>query len=435
MSYASQHMRLIIIIKNGLILATYALACLSFSTYAATPIFEIQALKSSSEPSPSFKKKINLNAALSNTMVGDQLVFPLTQSDVKTLTVTRKQSLANGDITLFASDSDGNHLTLTLGRAAVFGSLNGANLNQSITYEPKSGQYVIDLTSPEIEQIDLGDDGKIPPSFKKQSRPSVPAQELRKQSEATTAVSEITLLAIYSPEFASGFGSAISRINQMIAFTNSSFARSGILIELKLAKAEQLVFPNDSDNLTLLNQVTNGEGAFSGVEQLRNAAGADMVTVLRFTPGFSGSGIAWVNGDNDNFAYSINQFSPVGFDSVFAHEIGHNLGSGHERASVNSVSSAPCNFNLTGYSCGHGNSANGWGTIMSRLNSGAVNHVFSNPAQTCLGEPCGIPQGQTNAADNTTSFNFARIAVSNFRDTPNQASATPATLLILLSDD
>ena len=57
---------------------------------------------------------------------------------------------------------------------------------------------------------------------------------------------------------------------------------------------------------------------------------------------------------------------------------------------------------------------------MSYLNRAAWNFVFSNPALNCNGEPCGIAQGQANAADNRTSFNITGPLVEAFRiDTTN----------------
>jgi hypothetical protein len=141
-----------------------------------------------------------------------------------------------------------------------------------------------------------------------------------------------------------------------------------------------------------------------------------MVAVLSLSDTSSANGVAWVNDNSPDFAFSATRLSVRCCNSVFAHELGHSLGSGHESESVN-ASSDGCNaFNFTGYSCGHGNASRKWGTIMSRLNSEIVGNVFSNPlSNDCLGEPCGIAQGQSGAADNTRSFNILRLLIENFR--------------------
>jgi hypothetical protein len=157
-----------------------------------------------------------------------------------------------------------------------------------------------------------------------------------------------------------------------------------------------------------------------------------------------------VNADNPNFAFSSTRLSTRCCNSVFAHELGHNLGSQHERASVNDIGNV-CNSNgFTNYSCGHGNASLNWGTIMSRLNSQIVGNVFSNPLSSdCLGEPCGIAEGQSGAADNTRSFNLARLLIKNFREdavvvppvqppsgmSNTDASGLPVIINLLLDDD
>ena len=54
---------------------------------------------------------------------------------------------------------------------------------------------------------------------------------------------------------------------------------------------------------------------------------------------------------------------------------------------------------------------------MSYLNDRAVGYRFSNLDSDCQGQPCGIPEGQPNAADNRRSFNLSRVLVEAFRPT------------------
>lgn len=177
-------------------------------------------------------------------------------------------------------------------------------------------------------------------------------------------------------------------------------------------------FNNAANTGDLLDDATDGVGSFSSVDALRNQYFADLVAVLPFKASGSIGGIAWISGNSAANAYSVSQFAPWGSDSLFAHEVGHNLGSGHERISANPNQPDPCDGGYTGYACGHGNGAQG--TIMSYLDDSAWSFVFSNPDLDCDGEPCGIANGQNNATDNKSSFNITAPLVSSFRvDTSN----------------
>ena len=201
--------------------------------------------------------------------------------------------------------------------------------------------------------------------------------------------------------------------------------------------AEQINFNNAAAENTLLDQITFANGAFTSVPTLRNQVGADMVALLALDDPFSARGLAWVNGESADFAYSVTKISVQVGDSVFAHEIGHNMGSGHEHAAVSPGVPGPCESFFRSYACGHGNSAAGWGTIMSRLNDEAVGFRFSNLDSDCFGQPCGVPAGQANPADNRLAFNESRRLIANFRRTvipnPNDPASNVGWLSAVIS--
>jgi len=399
---------------------------------------------------------ISFNQDVRQSKTGDTLTIPLSSKEwsnqkspgqpLTQFTISDNKLMAGGGNVIKAQSKNGIHLLLSADQKATYGSINGFGVKLSISSDAERGMVLIDQNHAEFPIIDFGHDGIIPPN-KLVSLSGMeqmePAQKLALESmqQTSSGSSNIRMLILYSNEFATGFSSPIARINQLLEFTNQSMQRSGIKIEFTLALAQVLNFDNNLTTSQVLGQVQPGTGAFSGVASLRDQVSADMVAVLSFQPGFSANGVAFVNGDNPNFAFSSTRLSPGCCDSVFAHELGHNLGSGHEHASANPFASNPCTaFNFTGFSCGHGNASGnggqGWGTIMSRLNSSVVNDVFSNPALNCLGAPCGIPEGQTNPADNFTSFNISRLLVANFRPDPlpdppsNPPSSPPRNTVI-----
>lgn len=420
-----------------------------------------------SETQHSYASAALLNIELSTLIKGNTITISLPDRQLLELQVTKLKT-NQGITSLHASGNDGELLVLNYDNKASYGSLNGNGLRYNITSDKNSPNVSSDGSSliftninhTDFPEIDLSEDALVPPTMDaskpimeqldSSQRAAIGLDDELATSAQNISTSTIRMLILYSQEFGNGFSSPLARINQLIDFTNTSFQNSNIPITLELAEARQVNFNNNLSTNNTLDLVTNAQGSFSNVEQLRDQFAADMVAVLSFQPGFSSNGVAWINGSNPNFAFSSTRLSPGCCDSVFAHEIGHNLGSGHERNSVNPSNSA-CDFNFTGYSCGHGNRNNtqgSWGTVMSRLNSNLVNHVFSNPSLSCLGEACGVPQGSSNSADNFASFNMSRLLVAQFRpdpagtpdlpDSPNPGTPSPssvAPLMLLLLDE
>ena len=354
---------------------------------------------------------IRINRDMSALNVGDWLDLPLPDGSTLSMNIEEKLSTPNGDVQFISRFEIDGLAVITFGQDSIFANFSNKQHNYGIGLDENRQSFLIDHNA-SANTVDLGDDMRVPEDTPAKTFLNSSAQPSTANATANNK-SVVTLLALFSPQFANGFVNPVTRINQMIAFTNAAYVRSGVHIELRLAHARQVSFNNSTDIGTLLDQVTNGTNAFSGVPALRNQHFADMVAVLPFSTGGSVSGVAWVNGDRERYAYSVSQFAAWGSDSVFAHELGHNLGSGHERRSANPAQNSPCSGGFTGYSCGHGNGSEG--TIMSYLNDAAWNSVFSNPNLDCNGEPCGIVKGQSNAADNKSSFNITGPLVEAFQ--------------------
>lgn len=366
-------------------------------------------------------RSININRQVASLDNGQSFIFPLPDGNTIEITVVSVSTLQNGDTLLkgsFGNNGDGSAI-ITFGANATFANISSAEHSYSISLDENQNTFLINNKLISLE-VDKSNDMVYPPNFEPMShtRESAKNPSSKPTAKMNSGLSEVTLLFIYSNEFASGFANPVTRINQMIAFSNDAYVRSGINIELKLAHAQQLNFNNSENIGTLLSQARLGTGSFSNVHSIRDQYYADMVAVLPFRSGGSIGGVAYVNGNSQSYAYSVSQFAPYGSDALFAHEVGHNLGSGHERISANSSQPDPCGGGYTGYACGHGNGSQG--TIMSYLNDRAWDFVFSNPGLDCESEPCGIAQGSPNAADNKTSFNITGPLIEAFRvDTSN----------------
>jgi len=355
---------------------------------------------------------IRISRSMPTNNIGDKIRMPLPNGSFLSLKIDKKWKTENGDVQFIARFDKDGFAIITHGKDSTFANFSSAEHNFGISLDRRRKAVLIDHNE-SSNSVDLKDDMVLPREHSNENK--LDFQTLTNTpAPSANNKSVVTVLAAYSPEFANGFANPVTRINQMIAFTNLAYERSGIHIKLELAYTEEIPFENNSDLRILLDQVTNGTGIFSDVPALRNQYYADTVVVLPFSKAGIVSGLAWRSGNRESLAFSVAQFAVWGSDTVFAHELGHTLGSGHERISVNPLQEFPCSGGFTGYSCGHGNGSKG--TIMSYLKRSAWNHVFSNPTLNCAGEPCGIAQGKNNAADNSTSFNITGPLVAAFRD-------------------
>src|SRR5262249_50213552 len=98
------------------------------------------------------------------------------------------------------------------------------------------------------------------------------------------------------------------------------------------------------------------------------------------------------------------------------HEMGHNMGLNHDRA-TDGCASGYCGAGAASYAFGY-RDPGFFRTIMAYACSSPgcprILH-FSNPNVAYAGRPTGIDPGAPTAADNALALNDTRVAVSNFR--------------------
>jgi uncharacterized repeat protein (TIGR02543 family) len=264
------------------------------------------------------------------------------------------------------------------------------------------------------------------------------------ESQATAAdatPTTIDVMILYTPGLASRLGGGLSaRLDQLVALSNQAYRDSGVYINLRLVHKQQVNYSDTTTNTVALNALTQGaDPALTNVASLRNTYGADLVSLIRpFNYSTSGGscGVAWIGGYGGqpvsgyaSYGYSVigdgrdvngsNYYCP---DLSFTHELGHNMGSLHDRANAGGGSGA------YPYSYGYGVSGT-FGTVMSYINPRVGK--FSNPAITCAGGiTCGISETAANSANNALSLNNTRAAVASFRgaqQTPPPPPPPPST--------
>jgi hypothetical protein len=356
---------------------------------------------------------IRINHQAQFLEVGDTLRVPISDQASAVFQVYRRVKAANGDVSLWAKGgTPQDWLVVTFGDQQTYAGFGLAGQNYTIGWDRALGSFLIDGRALPKGSIELHNDMFYPSVHGK--APLLPKDQPPVTNQSSAEKSIISLMAVYSPAFSSAFGSAQTRINQMINFTNAAYERSGIKIELEFVHSLEIDFYDYQSPHQTLFEVTEGSGDFTTVSFNRAINYVDLVTVLPFVDRPQVRGAAWVSGRNMHYAHSVVQFARWGSDAVFAHELGHNLGSGHERATVNPQLSNPCDpsYTFAVYACGHGNGAQG--TLMSYLDRDGWGNVFSNPRQTCSGIPCGVRAGLPDAADNHRAFNESGPLVARY---------------------
>ena len=258
----------------------------------------------------------------------------------------------------------------------------------------------------------------------------------------TVPATVIDVLVLYTPGFVTQRGAQWRlRLDQLVALANQAYVDSGVSIRLRLVATQQVAYADNTYNTTALPLLLNNDSAsgFAGVSALRSKYGADLVTLVRpFSNAGQGGncGMGYILGTTGypiylyaSYAYSVvsdGTDTASGYyctDYTFAHELGHNMGSMHDRATV-----AAQGGGVGAYPYGFGYGMSGsFGTIMSYINPRIGK--FSNPNDlSCGGKyACGISEtnNTTTSANNVLSLNNTRTSVANFT-----ASTVPDTLTI-----
>lgn len=203
----------------------------------------------------------------------------------------------------------------------------------------------------------------------------------------------------------------IALANQSIAVTNQAYINSGVNLALELAYAEETTLSEAGvDMSTLLSRIrSNGDGFGDDVHTIRNQVMADFVSLFTSRDMGGYCGIAsLMSSVSTSFAPSA--FSVVGRNCAtgnlsFPHELGHNMGSHHDRANAGSTPA---------YSYSYGRQfppeSPLYRTIMSY---GGMTRVpyFSSPNVSYGGYATG-----TSTENNALSLNNVASTVVRFRD-------------------
>jgi len=241
------------------------------------------------------------------------------------------------------------------------------------------------------------------------SGPLVEAFERRQLLSASI----IDVMVLYTPEAAFDAGGSLaihSQINRAVADTNMALANSQVNASLRLVYAGSVNYSESGAVSTDLLNLQQGVAGLSGVGSSRTKYGADLVSLWVGAEAGSEAGQAFQPDSSSNAlaAYGFNvveeQYATDNF--TFAHEIGHNLGAGHD-ASDPTPRTIPYAYGKT-FTLGNYNV----GDIMSNDGVERIPY-YSNPNVSYQGVPTGNPDNSAHPADNARAMNqFAPIVAA-----------------------
>ncbi|HCK80388.1 MAG TPA: hypothetical protein DIC59_02840 [Candidatus Competibacteraceae bacterium] len=401
------------------------------------------------------REPVRLNRAIADLPLRAKARFSLPFGVSYELVYDGRQDHPSGNVTwsgYLREYGDDYRAVITFGEEGASGRILTPD-GEFLIESDAGGEWLVDPQAAGLKPLEPGDDAVVPLPEGLQmplldSKRGAGAVDRGHDARAVpmaadTTSATIDVMILYTPGLASRLGSGLSaRLDQLVALSNQAYRDSGIYINLRLVRSQQVNYSDTTTNDAALDALTGGsDPALAGVAGLRDTYGADLVSLVRpFNHSTSGScGVAWIGGYGGqpisayaNYGYSVigdgrdvNGSGYYCLDLSFVHELGHNMGSLHDRAnSGGGIGAYP-------YSYGYGVSGT-FGTVMSYLSPRIGK--FSNPAITCAGGiACGVSETAANSANNALSLNNTRMAVAGFRSAPPPAPSTAYALTVTKS--
>ena len=237
------------------------------------------------------------------------------------------------------------------------------------------------------------------------------------------AMTSIDVAVFYTPAArrrAGGTAEIEAEIDLLVAETNQAYEDSGVNLRIVLAAREEVPYEeeNGSGHLAIQRLAREPDGYMDEVHAIRDRVGADLVHLIAEVTDVGGA--AYLAG-----AFGLT-CAACGA-GTFAHELWHNMGLSHDRYVDHGRLAYSYGYvNQRAFADGAPESA-GWRTIMAYvkqcsdagLGCGSILR-FSNPNQSYLGDPLGVPgESRTSAvtgpADAVRALNITRHSVAAFR--------------------
>lgn len=235
-------------------------------------------------------------------------------------------------------------------------------------------------------------------------------------------------MVLYTAEAAQqagGTAAITSRVTRAISDTNLTLSNSQIDASVRLVHQGEINYSESGVLNTDLLNLQQGRAGLSSVAQLRQQYGADLVSLWVGNETGTEAGEAFQPGSTataqPQSGFNVVEAQYAVDDYVFAHEIGHNLGAGHDRSDP-TPRAIPYAYGKTFY-LGH----YFVGDIMNDAGADRIPY-YSNPNVSFEGVPTGNPDNSAQPADNARVMSQCAPIVANYepsvvRDTTGPTAA------------